>query len=351
VNSKSRVDYIIVGQGLAGSAVALQLIARDKSILVIDAFRKNSASRIAAGLFNPVTGKHPVRTWMADTLFPYLEKFYQEAEELTKKKFFHPMPIYRPFASVLEQNEWMGKSADEAYSFFIDRISLASQYAEANDLYGGLSLKHSGYLDTVSYLTAVRDLLRSKESFEEGIFDAEKLSIHPDGVAYGDLSARAIIFCEGEQGVQNPYFKDLPIRPLKGETLLIKTEFKRHVILNRGVYMVPDGVPGHFKIGATYRSNDLTPMVSDEGRQELQDKLTQLLRVPFEVTDEDWGVRPTTPDRRPLLGNHPEHESLIIFNGLGTKGVSLAPYFSEVLIHWLEKSGSLTKDVILTRYK
>ena len=164
MDSKSKVDYMIVGQGLAGSAVALQLLERGKHIMVFDEFRKNSASRIAAGLFNPVTGKNQVKTWMADVLFPYLEKFYTRAEQLTKKSFFHPLSIYRPFASIQEQNEWMGKSTDEAYSFFIDEISLESQYSETNDHFGGMRLKQSGYLNTISYLSSVRDRF---EEYEE----------------------------------------------------------------------------------------------------------------------------------------------------------------------------------------
>src|SRR5687768_3412053 len=119
-----KVDYIIVGQGLAGASVALQLLKRDKKVLVIDTPDKNRASRVAAGLFNPVTGQNSVRTWKAEILFPYLHRFYREAESLTGKKFLHEMPVYKPFASVLEQNDWMGKSADEGYREFVERITM-----------------------------------------------------------------------------------------------------------------------------------------------------------------------------------------------------------------------------------
>src|SRR5688572_337382 len=109
-----RVDFIIVGQGLAGSAVALQLINRGKKILVIDRPIANSSSRVAVGLFNPITGRNLVKTWLADQLFPCFHRFYRDAETLTGKKFFHSLPLYRPFGSIEEQNEWMAKSADPA---------------------------------------------------------------------------------------------------------------------------------------------------------------------------------------------------------------------------------------------
>src|SRR5688572_1228293 len=152
--SATNFDFIIIGQGLAGSAVAVQLLKLGRRILVIDQSRKNNSSRIAAGLFNPITGKKMVKTWMADTLFPYLHTYYREVEQRTSKKFFYPMPLYRPFLSVEEQNEWMAKSSDPAFDQYIDKIFTTSSNPQLKDPFGGLCLKQSGYLDTTSYIRA-----------------------------------------------------------------------------------------------------------------------------------------------------------------------------------------------------
>ena len=122
MKTSKQIDFIIVGQGLAGSALALQLLKRNKKILVIDRITTNSPSRIAVGLFNPITGRHMIKTWMADELFPYLHRFYQEAEALTQTRFFYPASLYRPFATIEEQNEWMAKSADPVYHGYIENI-------------------------------------------------------------------------------------------------------------------------------------------------------------------------------------------------------------------------------------
>lgn len=351
VNHGTSVDFIVIGQGLAGSAVALHALDLGKRIVVFDEFSSNTSSRIAAGLFNPVTGQNSVRTWLADELFSYLDVFYRRAEHVTGEKFFHPKKLYRPFASVQEQNDWMGRSTDEAYSMFVDELYTSPRLEHVMDPFGGMMLKKCGYLDTKAYIDSVRQLLIGRGIFHEERFDDNALIITPERVEYRGFFASAIIFCQGIRGRENKFFQKLPVRPLKGETITIKTDFRKDVILNRGVYMVPDGAPGLFRVGSTYKLNDLTPGASEQGKQELGQKLMDLLRLQFEIVGADWGVRPTTNDRRPLLGSHPEHERLIIFNGLGTKGVSLAPYFSNVLIRWLDKSGLLPKEVILTRYK
>ena len=113
------IDYIIAGQGLAGSCMALQLLERGKKILVVDRIRENSATRVAAGLFNPITGKNLAKTWLADELFSCLHTFYPRAEQLTQEKFFNSMLLYRPFVSIEEQNTWMFESNS------IQRMALA----------------------------------------------------------------------------------------------------------------------------------------------------------------------------------------------------------------------------------
>jgi glycine oxidase len=352
VKGPDQVDYIIVGQGLAGSAVGMQLLALGRRVLVIDQPEQNISSRIAAGLFNPITGKNPVKTWLADELFPCLYRYYTEAERLTASRFFFPIPIYRPFISVQEQNEWMGKSAEAVYTNYISSVHVSSLYPnEVNDRLGGLMLKQSGYLNTTLYMKAVRKYIAGKALIRDEHFDENDVRLDADGVEYRGVYAKKIIFCQGHHGIANRWFKDLPLRPLKGETLTIKTGWQKDVILNRGVYMVPGGMSGECRVGATYNSNDSMPGATDQSRRELEEKLQHLIQFPYEILHQEWGFRPTTRDRRPLLGAHPQHPQLIIFNGLGTKGVSLAPYFSEVLIRWLENKGSLNKEVAVTRYK
>lgn len=350
--NKPSVDYLIVGLGLAGSCMALQMMKRGRSFVVIDEPGHNKSTLVAAGLFNPVTGQNLVKTWMADVLFPYLAGFYRAAELLTGKSFFHPMPLYRPFSSVAEQNEWMGRSADPEFREIIESISPAPSVEGVRDPFGGLMLKNSGFLDTNMFVAAVCSKIAETASFRSTGFDYSKLVITGSGVSYEDISASRVIFCEGVRVISNPWFGQVPVRPLKGETIQIKSDYKKHVIINRGVYMVPGSNAGQWRVGSTYHQKDRTETATAAARLELELKLNDLVSFSFQITSQDWGIRPTTTDRRPILGKHPEFEPLYIFNGLGTKGVSLAPYFSEVLLQWIENPREgLNKEVDVTRFK
>ncbi len=348
LNSETSVDYIIVGQGLAGSCLALQLIREKKRVLVVDQFDEHSATQVAAGLFNPITGRVMSKTWKADILFPYLHDFYREAEVLTRSKFFHPMPLYRPFLSIEEQNEWIGKSAQQDFKDYIASVDTREAHTGlVNNPFGGLTLRQAGWLDTVAFTEAVRHYILNHGFFLNDAFHEDSLILKDDVVNYLNYSARKIIFCQGVKTLSGKLFSWIPIRPLKGETLTIQTEAKIDTLCNRGVFVVPETG----KVGATYQPNDQQPTVTEAARNELQSKLDELVCFPYRIITQSWGIRPTTPDRRPILGPHPEHPNAIIFNGLGTKGVSLAPYFSKVLATWIENRGAINKEVDIERYK
>jgi glycine oxidase len=347
---EDKIDYLIVGQGLAGSAVALQLIKRRKKILVIDQPHNNTSSRIAAGLFNPLTGRNLKKTWMADPIFSYLPEFYREAERLTAASFLHSIPVYRPFFSVEEQNEWMGKSTDPAFADYVNKISTEKTSSYINDPFGGLIINHCGYLETSKYVNAVRALLENEDSFLEEVFDQNLLEIFPSHVKYKNFIAKKIILCEGEKVINSKWFAWLPVIPLKGETLTIRTSEKVEQIINRGVYIVP-AAANELRVGSTYNWDDFSPQPTAEGKKELIEKLKELVHFPYDIIGHDWGMRPTTRDRRPFMGAHPESPSVTVFNGLGTKGVSLAPYLSKIFIDWLEDNTDLNKEVNVNRYK
>jgi glycine/D-amino acid oxidase-like deaminating enzyme len=138
---------------------------------------------------------------------------------------------------------------------------------------------------------------------------------------------------------------------LKGETLTISLNEKPKAIFNRGVYIVPTQKDNLYTVGATYQPKDVTPGLTMEAKAELEEKLKALIKIPYRVDHQNWGIRPTTPDRRPMLGAHPAHKNVNIFNGLGTKGVSLAPYFSGVLADWIEGNSEIPWEVNIERFK
>lgn len=348
MKATTEYDYILIGQGLAGSCLAIQLLNRKKRILVIDQIQEHAATRVAAGLFNPITGRNMVKTWMADTLYPYLHNFYKTTELRTTESFFYPMPLYRPFVSIEEQNEWMGKSAEDSFSEYVDAVHTSPIDLQlVRNEFGGLMLKQCGYLDTIKFVSAVCQYIKETATLVEDYFVEADLIIEPESVKYRGNSAKAIIFCQGEQALAGKLFSWLPIHPLKGETLTIKTTKQVSTIYNRGVYVVP----GIWRVGATYQFHDSTRTITQQGLEELTEKLEELISFPYTIINQSWGMRPSTLDRRPILGSHPDHQSVVIFNGLGTKGVSLAPYFSHVLAEWLEKGAPINKEVDIQRYK
>lgn len=349
---KDHFDYFIIGQGLAGSALAMQLVNLGKKVLVIDAPEKNCCSVVAAGLFNPITeGRMMKRTWMADVLFKSLHDFYTRAEKLTGHRFFFPMPLYRPFDSVAEQNEWMARSIDEYYAPFINQVFIQEQFKNTlHDPFGGLLVRQGGFLNTKRFLEAVAFWLSSKGFLLNKVFEERQLLIKSSEVAFGGFTADRIVFCQGIFTRESELFGWVPVTPLKGETLIIKASLPENMIVNRGVYLVPEG-DGLWKAGATYFYRDTDPGISVEGREELEKKINDSVRVKYEVMKHEWGIRPASPDRRPILGVHPAHPRVFIFNGLGTKGVSLAPHFSMVFASCLENNTPLNEEVNIERYK
>ncbi len=349
------VDYLIVGQGLAGTLLSYHLLKRGSKIKILDAVQlgaahQQTASYAAAGIFNPVTGRAMVKTWRADELFPYLHACYQELEQLLETQFLYKKNIYRPFSSVREQNEWIPKGDNKEFAPYVEYVSDQPVFEkDAYDEMGGLMLRQSGYVDLPQLVGAYREYLEKQGVFEKHNFSENLLDIHDDHIQYNGCYARKIIFCDGSAGRANPYFGWLPFRLVKGEVLYIKLSVQIPVILNRGVFVLPF-YNGLYKVGATYEHKDLSSDITQKAKSYLCEKLEALLKLNYEVVGQDAGVRPATKDRRPMIGLHPEYKPLGVFNGFGSKGVSLAPYFARQFAAFLEGEGTLDKAINIDRF-
>jgi len=342
-----KVDYLIVGQGVAGSVLGIQLMDAGHSICVIDNGRSDTSTEKAAGLYNPITGRKMVKTWMADQLFVELEEFYARLEITLENEFLYPMTIYRPFYSHEEANDWQGKMSDEVYSPYIkDLTSSPSGLEGVKDEYGGIYLKKCGFVDLPILRKAARKYFQSRGVYYQEVFQYHNLELEGNSAIYKEIEAKAVIFCEGPRVLENPFWKDLPFRLVKGEILKVEANLNPDVILNRGVFVVPkkDG----FNVGSTYDHHTLDYEPSEKGKIELKNRLSKLVDAEFQIKDAVAGIRPATFDRRPLIGVQTDSR-VAIFNGFGTKGVSLVPFFANQFINYLEQKSELIPEVNVNR--
>lgn len=305
---------------------------------------------VAAGLYNPITGRNMNKTWWADRLFRDLEDYYRDLESLLGRRFLHDMPIYRPFMSVEEQNDWQSRAADERFAPYIRQLHTRPRFTgKAQDPFGGLELQPSGWLHIPYLLDAYREWLVEQDALFSESINMNDIYVANGIVHAGDLRSKYLVDCTGVLSGTNRWFNWLPFRPVKGEIIEVEADFDPNCILNRGVFMVPLG-GGRHRVGSTYHWQELSPDPRPEGIQEIEERLGELVLFPWKRVDARAGIRPATKDRRPVLGAHPEEPRLLIFNGLGTKGVSLAPTMADLFCDWLGDKNPLPEEVNIKRF-
>ncbi|NME70839.1 NAD(P)/FAD-dependent oxidoreductase [Flammeovirga aprica] len=342
-------DYLIVGQGLAGSILAETIAKRQKTFMLIDNGSLQNSSRVAGGLYNPITGRKMVKTWLCDLIFDKIEDFYPAFDEKYKIKSFINIPLYFPFDSQEKQTDWIAASADEKYNSYVKGFAKEGLYSEFIDgTFGGMEVQRSGYLDIPVFLDAFKKA--NKENILEEEFDYIALEAHDGFVKYKNIKAKHVIFAEGNKVENNPYFTALDFRPVKGELLLIKFKNARFQhIINRNGFILPIDNEGTCKLGATYERVEEMDSPTPKGKRQLLEKVEPLIKDEFEILEHWSGIRPATFDRRPFIGTHEKYKNIHIFNGLGAKGVSLGPYFSELLLESIENGKDLPYEVRLNR--
>lgn len=344
------VDYIIVGFGLAGMAFVKQLEDNNKSFIVFEDASQTS-SNVAGGVYNPVILKRFTPVWQGKIQMEMAMPFYQEIEKKLNRKYDYKLATYRVFKSIEEQNNWFSASDKPLLAPYMDDriINKTFNGVIADSGYG--KLNHTGRIDVKALLADYRNHLIENSSilFESFVYDLIKFETNL--VSYKNFKAKKIIFCEGYGMHKNPFFNSLPMNEAKGELITIYApELEVDFLVKAAVFVLP--LENHyFKVGATFNWSDKTLETTEEGRKELVDKLETFITCPYEIVEQSAGIRPTVKDRRPLVGVHKQHAQLAILNGLGTRGVMIAPKVAKELYLNLEEGIPLDPESDIIRFE
>jgi glycine/D-amino acid oxidase-like deaminating enzyme len=304
---------------------------------------------VAAGIFNPITGRRWVTTWRAKEIFDHFPAFYKSLEKETGAKFFYPKPVYRSFQNLTEQNDWLNKPENEKSEFVLNSAGTSRYGNIIRDELGGLLLDKSGYLDVAHFLNVMREKFLRLNILREEEVNLKTVEWSSPFTINGATCVR-LILCMGFQGTQLTPFRELPFNAVKGE--LLEVEIKAampEVIFNGPVFILPQP-NGISKIGATYDFDDKSPVTTATARKLLIEKTDSYLLPGYTIIRQTAGIRPSSVDRRPVVGEHPAIPNLGILNGLGTKGVSLAPYISELLLSYFENGKELDREIDIKRF-
>ncbi len=338
--SPDALDFVVVGQGLAGTLLALELERRGRRVLVADDGWRTAASRVAAGVLNPVTGMRIVKTLGADDLLPAAKRVYSALGERFGETFFREVPFYRFYSSEHEREIKAKRAADPEYAGWISEDVPAGTLCGGAlaDRLGGFFVHRAGWLDIPKLLDCARAEWRSRGVLLEENFDYGDVEISRAGTRWRGRDVRGgIIFCEGFRVRENPWFSHLKWQPAKGEFVeleLAGTENFQSQILKGNVVAIPLG-GARWRVGTNYDRETLdtvpTPEVAERLRRAFSAmfvKLPSAEAVP-QLVAHRAGVRPAVQGALPKVGAHEKFPKLFLFNGFGSKGVTWIPLYAE----------------------
>lgn len=346
-----KIEYLIIGQGIAGLSFAFQLLKDNKTFMVVDAPQLKSSSSVAAGIVNPITGRRYVKSWMFDQLLEEANSFYEAVEELLDDSFYHRLPIVRSLFNHQEEQDWWLRRQDDSYvPYMMPPMEKEAFPKGFKEVFAFAKVTGGGRVDLKKLTNVFKAYLGKKGQVINERIDYEDLEFVEGGFIWKNISFDNVVCCEGAHVVHNPFFNDLPFNPSKGEVLTIKSSALdgKSIFKNR-IFVVPDNPP-YYWVGSQYSTSFKNDEPEEAARLFLEERLKELMDCPYEIVEHKAAVRPTVKDRKPFLGEHPDFKKLYLFNGLGTKGASLAPYFSKQLYAFITGEQDLMDEVNINRF-
>lgn len=327
-----QVDYIITGQGISGTWLSYYLLKENKSIVVIDKKNLQSASNVASGLINPVTGRRVVTTWLADELLPFVWTEYNKlGGQLNIKAIDQKNIQVFPFAPDLQQafDERMQQQNSYIQMPSVKKETLHQQFNFPFNVY---EINPCYVIQMQELLQAFRNYLLQQDILLDELFDEEQLIVHEGFVEYKNIKAKKVIYADGIQSAQSKYWRNLPFVQNKGQALIVEIDsLDISYTYKLGHITLIPLAENLWWVGSSNELNFNTTGPTDNFFKRTVTSLQSILKKEFTVKEHWSSLRPATVERRPFAGFHPVCKTIGILNGMGSKGCSLAPWFAREL--------------------
>jgi len=324
---------LIVGQGIAGTCAAWEAEKIGVDFTIVDEGSSTSASAVSSGIMNPITGRNFVKSWMSDDFMRVGTETYKAMSLKYNQTLIHETPMMRHIASIESENVWHSKAIQEGYTSHMQSgPSVANYKSLLNDIHSLGTVTSSKRVDVADLLRLNRDSWKEERKIIEENFEEDKLEIGKDQVRFQSEAYDSLILAKGWKGGDGTLFKTDVYRPAKGEVLLVRIpNMPTDYIIKYNKFIVPQG-GDLFWIGTTWQWEFDNAASEEHKSKELEEFLNDFLNLKYEIIERKAGVRPATKYRRPLIGSHKQYPHIFLFNGLGTKGVTMAPYWARQII-------------------
>jgi glycine oxidase len=341
-------QILIIGQGIAGTCSAWEAERLGMDFTIVDKGSHNSASAVSSGIMNPITGRKFVKSWMSDDFMKTGCEIYEAMSQKYGQQLIHATPMIRHLASIEIENIWDSKSIQEGYS---EHMQHGPAKEELKEILNGLqslgTVVSSRRVDVANLLHFNRMRWLAEGRLTDSIFIEEELEIGKNEIVYNDKAYDALILATGWKGANGKLFETDSYRPAKGEVLLVRIpKMPSEYIIKYNKFIVPQG-GDMFWIGTTWQWEFEDAKSESLKSLELEIFLNDLLKLEYEIVSRKAGVRPATKYRKPLIGSHPDHPTIFLLNGLGTKGVTMAPYWARKITEHISSS-QLGEDIYFT---
>jgi glycine/D-amino acid oxidase-like deaminating enzyme len=342
--------YLIVGQGLAGTVLAFSLLEKGEEVLIADDYNHASASQVAAGMWNPVTFKRLAASWLAKEMLEEMNVTFRKLEEKLQTSFFHALPVARIFNSIQDANFWDEKSDHPEVGRYLSARTNKSVQENFDSPFGNNEVNECGWLNVPLFREASKNYFIQHGNFIEDAVNESEVEFLESSVVWKGRAFDKLILCNGIGVNQWKGLESLDLIPNHGQVLDLKIEnLEIDAVVNFGQFLLPFGNE-KFRLGATYNWNEVPDEPTEDAKELLISELKLRLDKSVVVESHKTGFRPTTRDRRPIIGFAKENERLGVFGGLGSKGVLLAPYFSKLFSAVLTEGTPIPKEVSTARF-